>query len=433
VSAPAETPADVGTRMHELVTRLYPICRSITGNGLRETLRALQELVPLELHEVPSGTPVLDWTIPPEWNIRDAYVKNGDGNRVVDFRRSNLHIVSYSVPVHRRLTLAELRPHLHTLPSHPSWIPYRTSYYREDWGFCLRHDDLLALEEGDYEVCIDSTLEPGSLTYGELVLPGELEHEILVSAHVCHPSLANDNLSAVAVATFLAQAIAELPRRHGFRFLFVPGTIGAITWLALNPECVRRILHGLVLTGLGDPGPVTYKRSRRGDAPIDVAAAHVLRHSAPDSAIEDFTPYGYDERQYCSPGFDLGVGCLMRTPRGRYPEYHTSADNPGFVRPESLADSFETALAIVHAADQNRYFERIDPRGEPHLAKHGLDLVIAGYPEPSEMQLALLWVLNLSDGRHSLLDVAERAGMRIALIREAAEHAQNAGVIRERG
>lgn len=430
VSAQAVSAAGAGAQMHALVSSLYPICRSITGNGVRETLRALKERMPLELHEVPSGTPVLDWRVPPEWNIRDAWIRNSRGEKIVDFRKSNLHVVSYSMPVSGRMTLEELRPRLHTLPEHPAWIPYRTSYYREDWGFCLSHDQLLGLEPGEYEVCIDSTLEPGSLTYGELFLPGTLEDEILVSSHVCHPSLANDNLSGIAVATRLAEELRAAPRRHGFRFVFAPATIGAITWLALNPERVARIAHGLVLTGLGDPGPLTYKRSRRGDAPIDKAVEEVRRTSSKRFDVEDFMPYGYDERQYCSPGYDLGVGCLMRTPWGRYPEYHTSADDPGFLRPESLADSFEQALGILRVVDRDQRFVRVDPRGEPQLSKHGLDKVISDHDSPGQMQLALLWVLNLSDGEHSLLDIAERAGLPFDLVATSAEHAEQAGVIR---
>jgi aminopeptidase-like protein len=226
--------ADSASEVYERVRRLYPICRSITGNGLRESLRILSEDVPLDIHEVATGTPVLDWTIPKEWNIRDAYIKGPDGQRLVDFRQSNLHVVNYSVPVAARLTRDELAPHLHTLPEHPDWIPYRTSYYRETWGFCVSQRQVESLPDGPLEVCIDASLEPGHLTYGELYLPGDEPDEVLISAHVCHPSLCNDNLAGVSLAVTLARLLGSIPRRYSYRFVFAPGTIGAITWLARN-------------------------------------------------------------------------------------------------------------------------------------------------------------------------------------------------------
>jgi len=417
--APYQPDRGAGAAMHALIAELYPICRSITGDGLRETLRKLQRLVPLELHEVPSGTQVLDWTVPKEWNIRDAWVADAKGERVIDFRRHNLHVLNYSVPVRRHMSLDELRPHLHSLREHPDWIPYRTSYYAEAWGFCLAHRVLEGLPEGEYEVCIDSTLEPGSLTYGELFLPGSTEDEILFSCHSCHPSLANDNLSGTAVAAWLARHLAALPRRHGMRFLFIPGTIGSITWLARNEATVGRIRHGLVLSCQGDAGRSTYKRSRRGDALVDRAAAHVLRHGG-DHEVLDFIPYGYDERQYCSPGFDLPVGCLTRTPNGRFPEYHTSADDLAFVRPDALEDSLAKALAIVEVLEHNAAYLNLSPKGEPQLGRRGLYGSTGGTTPPG-FEMALLWVLNLSDGHHSLLDIAERAGMPFSVVRGAAD------------
>jgi aminopeptidase-like protein len=413
--------------MHALIKELYPICRSITGEGLRATLRRLQQLVPLELHEVPSGTQVLDWTVPKEWNIRDAWVANARGERVIDFRRHNLHVMSYSVPVRRRMTLAELRPHLHTLPEHPDWIPYRTSYYAEAWGFCLSHRALEALPEGEYEVYIDATLEPGHLTYGELFLPGTTTDEILFSCHSCHPSLANDNLAGTAVAVWLARHLAAMPRRHGMRLLFIPGTIGSITWLARNPEAAARVRHGLVLSCLGDPGRSTYKRSRRGNALVDRAAAHVLREGG-DHELLDFVPYGYDERQYCSPGFDLPVGCLTRTPNGRFPEYHTSADDRDFVRPDALEDSLAKVLATVEILEYDAAYLNLSPKGEPQLGRRGLYQNTGGTTPPG-FEMALLWVLNYSDSRHTLLDIADRAGMPFGLIRQAAGALRGAGLL----
>ncbi|NUT52117.1 MAG: DUF4910 domain-containing protein, partial [Saccharothrix sp.] len=323
--APVTAP---GREMHALVERLYPLCRSITGDGVRATLDIVGEYVPLEVHEVPTGTRVLDWTVPQEWNIRDAYVADASGKRVVDYAASSLHVLGYSVPVSAVMPLSELRPHLHTLPDHPSWVPYRTSYYKPEWGFCLAQETLDALPDGEYEVRVDSTLADGHLTYAEHVVPGQVSDEVIVSCHVCHPSLANDNLAGIAVAVFLARALAERNPYYTYRFLFAPGTIGAITWLARNAERIDRVKHGLVLACAGDRGRLTYKQSRRGDAEIDRVMRHVLAVSERPHHVTEFTPYGYDERQFCSPGFDLGVGSLSRTPYAGYPEYHTSADNP---------------------------------------------------------------------------------------------------------
>lgn len=412
-------PSHPGAGMYSLIRELYPICRSITGNGLRETLLRIKRLIPLELHEVPSGTQVFDWTVPREWNVREAWIADASGRRIVDFADHSLHLVSYSIPVDRRISLEELRPHLHSLPAQPDLIPYRTSYYTEDWGFCLPHRQLGSLAEGEYQVRIDSTLAPGHLTYGELFLPGSEEGEVVVSCHSCHPSLANDNLAGIAVAVWLAQTLAESPRRHGFRFLFIPGTIGSITWLALNESRVHRIRHGLVLSCLGDRGNLTYKRSRRGNALVDCAAAHVLA-LAGEHEILDFTPYGYDERQYCSPGFDLPVGCLTRSPNGRFPEYHSSADNLDFVAPEALEDSLNQLLAIIEVLEHDRTFLNLSPRCEPQLGRRGLYCGTGG-ASPASHEMALLWVLNFSDGAHSLLEIAERAKIPFGAIRRAAE------------
>jgi len=406
--------------LYAFVQELYPLCRSITGDGLRETLRRIKQRLPLEIVEVPSGTRVLDWTVPDEWNIRDAWVADASGQRVIDFRRSNLHVLNYSTPVRQRMSLAALRPHLFTIPERPDWIPYRTSYYKPAWGFCLEQRRLEQLADGEYEVVIDSTLAPGALSYGECVIPGASSDEVLVSCHVCHPSLANDNLSGIAVATALARALGSRRPRHTWRFLFIPGTIGSITWLASHRADVRRIRYGLVLSCLGDRGGFTYKRSRRGDAAIDRAVTHVLRHGGAPHAVEDFVPYGYDERQYGSPGFNLPVGCFMRTPNGRYPEYHTSADNLEFVRPEALAGSLEVLLRVADVLEGDARYVNRSPYGEPQLGRRGLYGTVGGASLPG-FELALLWVLNFSDGEHSLLDIAERAGVPFATIRGAAD------------
>jgi aminopeptidase-like protein len=419
--------AGAGAGMHGLVSELYPICRSITGQGFRDSLARIGEMIPMTVSEVATGTPVFDWTVPKEWNIRDAWIADPTGRRIVDFRDSSLHVMSYSTPVRARMSLAELRPHLHSLPGQPDLIPYRTSYYNENWGFCLTDRLLQSLKEGEYDVCIDSTLAPGSLTYGECVLPGETADEILISIHSCHPSLANDNLSGMAVGVFLARHLAELQRKHTIRFLFIPGTIGSITWLARHEAEAGRIRHGLVLSCLGDRGHSTYKRSRRGTATIDRAASHVLKQSGGGEVI-DFVPYGYDERQYCSPGFDLPVGCLTRTPNGRYPEYHTSADNLDLVTADSLEDSLSKVLSILEILEHDRKCLNLNPKCEPRLGARGLYRNTGG-SSPQEFEMCLLWVLNFSDGGHSLLDIAERASMPFATVRRAADALRDAALL----
>jgi aminopeptidase-like protein len=419
-----------GEEMYALVAELYPICRSITGNGVRTTLEILKRTAPLDVHEVPSGTPVFDWTVPREWNIRDAYVKGADGGRIIDFLESNLHVVSYSVPVRARMTLAELRAHLFTRPDLPDVIPYRTSYYNEAWGFCLSQRQLDQVLEGEYEVVIDSSLEPGSLTYGECYLRGASDDEVLVSCHVCHPSLANDNLSGIAVAARLARELTSRPRRYSYRFLFIPGTIGSITWLARNEERVSRIRHGLVLAGLGEGGTFTYKRSRQGKAEIDRAVAHVLGHAGRKSTVIEFSPYGYDERQFCSPGFDLPVGCLMRTPHGQYREYHTSADDLSFVSPSALAESLGVCLEIIDVLEGNGRYVNQNPKCEPQLGRRGLYRAMGGALDRASRELAMLWVLNLSDGAQSLLDIAERSGLSFTAIKAAADALTSHGLLK---
>jgi aminopeptidase-like protein len=413
--------ASVGDAMYALIADLYPICRSITGDGLRQTLRRLQACIPLVVHEVPTGTRVLDWTIPKEWNIRDAYVKNARGERVIDFRQSNLHVLNYSTPVRARMSLADLKSHLFSLPEHPDWIPYRTSYYQEQWGFCLSHHALTRLPDGEYDVCIDSTLTDGHLSYGECYVAGDHPDEILISCHACHPSLCNDNLSGVALAATLAQHVQTHPHRYSYRFLFIPGTIGSIAWLATHEADLARIRHGLVLANVGDAGPITYKRSRRHDAEIDRAVANVLRGSGAPHEIVDFVPWGYDERQFCSPGFDLPVGCFSRTPYGRFPEYHTSADDLRLVRPEWLADSFARCWAVLQILEGNAAYRNQNPKGEPQLGKRGLYRAIGGSDDGRQAELAMLWVLNLSDGHHSLLDISDRSGLAFRAIRRAAD------------
>jgi len=419
------SPSGVGESLYALVTELYPICRSITGEGVRRTLEIIARSIPLERTEVPTGTQAFDWVVPREWNIADAFIKNLRGERVVDFGASSLHVVSYSTSVHARLPLSELRAHLFTLPERPWAVPYRTSYYKEDWGFCLRHDQLESLTDAEYDVCIDSSLEDGHLTYAECVLPGESEDEVLISCHVCHPSLCNDNLSGIAVALFLAKALASRDRRYSYRFLFIPGTIGAIVWLSRNQREAARVKHGLVLTCVGDPGSFHYKKSRRGDAAIDRAMGYVLRRQPIPHEILEFTPYGYDERQFCSPGFNLPVGCFMRSVWGTFPQYHTSDDDLHFVTPDALEQSLQVCLDVVNILENDRVYKSTNPFCEPALGRRGLYGSSAG-SGIGQLNLARLWVMNLADGTHSLLDIAERSGLPFSLCcdvaRELHEH-----------
>jgi aminopeptidase-like protein len=423
-------PGDIGEEMYQLMVELYPLCRSITGDGLRETLRIIGNHIPVRIHEIPTGTPVFDWTVPLEWKINDAYIKNSKGEKILDFRHSNLHVISYSIPIRRTMPLEELKQHLFTLPDHPDWIPYRTSYYKESWGFCLSHKQYLKLEEDEYEVVIDSCLENGYLTYGEYYVKGQTSDEVLISCHTCHPSLCNDNLSGLSLSVFLAKCLSSLELRFSYRFLYVPVTIGSITWLAQNETQVAKIKHGLVVSCVGDPGKSTYKKSRQGDAEIDRAMAHVLKHSGAEYEVTEFIPYGYDERQFCSPAFNLPVGCLMRTPNGRFPEYHTSADNLEFVHTSSLGDSFAKTVSALSILEDNRTYINRNPKCEPQLGKRGLYEMVGG-PGRESRELAIFWVLNLSDGQHTLLDIAERSCLKFDSIREAARVLVVHGLLKE--
>jgi aminopeptidase-like protein len=410
--------AAIGGELHDLIARLYPICRSISGDGVRQTFELLRPILDLDVTEVPTSTQVFDWAVPREWNIRDAWIAGPDGRRVVDFADSNLHVLGYSVPIRARMSLEELRQHVFTHPTEPDWIPFRTSYYNENWGFCMQRSRLESLPGGEYEVCIDSTLADGAVTYAECVLPGEVEDEILVSTYSCHPSLANDNASGIALVALLGRHLASTRRRHTFRLLFSPGSIGPISWLALNEHRLGRIRAGLVASCVGDPGPITYKRSRRGDAEVDRAVEIVLRDSGVEHRIRDFVPLGGDERQFCSPGINLPVGALSRTPADEFPEYHSSADDLDLVRPEALAEAFWTYVAVLEALERNARFRNLSPKGEPQLGKRGLYRSVGG---GTSREAALLWVLNLSDGEHDLLAIAERSGLPFEAVTAAAE------------
>jgi aminopeptidase-like protein len=416
--------------LHGFVRQLFPLCRSITGEGLRATLKEIGRRIPLVLHEVPTGAPALDWQVPLEWNVKAARVETLDGKALVDFADCNLHVVSYSMPVDAIVSRDELSCHVHTLPDQPDLVPYRTAYYAEQWGFCLAHRVWETMRDACYRVRIDSTLAPGSLSYGELYIAGKEKAEVLVSVHCCHPSLANDNLSGIAVATEIAQHLLGRDNRLSYRFLFIPATIGSLTWLARNEAVLPNIAHGLVLSCVGDDGMFHYKQSRRGDADIDRVVAHVLSGRNAAHKIMGFSPYGYDERQYCSPGYDLPVGCFMRSPNGTFPEYHTSADDLRLVTAEALEQSLDVLIDVIGVLERNVVFERVDGRGEPQLGRRGLYRAISGHKDQAEAQMALLWVLNQTDGRHSLLDIAERSGVAFEQLALAAETAREADLIR---
>jgi aminopeptidase-like protein len=419
-----------GEKIFELIERLYPLNRSITGNGVRETLKIISELIPLEIREVPSGSKVLDWEIPPEWNIRDAWIKDSNGNKVLDFNESNLHVLNYSLPIHKKVSLEELRNHLFTLEDHPEWIPYRTSYYNRNWGFCMAYNSFKKLEEGIYEAYIDAELKNGSLTYGEYYIKGQVEDEILISVHVCHPSLANDNLSGIGVAAYLAKHLSNEELKYSYRFLFIPGTIGSITWLSLNEKELSKIKYGLVLTLLGDKGAFNYKKTRTGNEEIDKIVNYCLEESGMNYNILEYYPYGYDERQYCSPGFDLPVGRLSRSNHGEFPEYHTSADNLEFIKTDKLEESFDIIMDIFKVLEKDKKFINMFPKGEPQLGKRGLFKKIGGQSETKKFQMALLWILSFSDGKHSLVDISIKSGIRFDTLELAVQELLKTNLIK---
>lgn len=416
--------------MEALFDRLWPILRSITGAGVRETLAVLDELIALERIEVPSGTRVLDWTVPPEWVVRDAYVVTPAGDRILDVHENNLHLVNYSVAFGGTLTRAELDEHLHSLPEQPQAIPYVTSYYEPRWGFCIAQRDRDALPDGDYEVVVDTAHVEGSLTLAEAVLPGGTPDEVLISTYTCHPSLANNELSGPIVAAFLARRVAQWPqRRLTYRFAFVPETIGAIAYLArVGEHLTERLRAGYVVTCAGDPAPFTLKLSRRGDSDADRAALAVLRARDPELRVRAFFPSGSDERQYCSPGFNLPVASVMRSMYGTYPEYHTSLDDRDFISFAALAETIDAYEEILLALERNATYVNLVPRGEPQLGRRGLYPTL-GSKDRTHSTAALRWLLNLSDGEHDLLAIAERSGQRPEALHRAAVACLDAGLL----
>ncbi|HHV68132.1 DUF4910 domain-containing protein [Brucella intermedia] len=424
----AVPPPTNGTAIYELAARLYPLCRSLAGDGVRETLAIIGEHLPLTVHQVPSGVPLYDWKAPQEWIIREAYIADMNGNRIVDFARHNLHVVNFSVAVRARMPLSALKAHIHTLPDQPDLIPYRTCYHAEGWGFCMAHREFLAMQDGDYDVVIDAERRDGFLTFGEFIHRGETDETFILSAHLCHPSLANDNCSGLALLARLGEVLQSRRTRLTYRLLFGPATFGALAWLQQNEAHLGLVRHGLVLSCVGDTGGPNYKRSRRGDAEIDRIMGHVLAGRA-DAVLHDFWPYGYDERQFCSPGFDLPVGMFQRSLYGTFPEYHTSADNLDFIKPEYLDQSFNMVMQAIEIAERNWRPVNLSPKGEPQLGRRGLYGSTGGDSRAAQNAMALLWVLNLADGEHSILDMAERAKLPFATLADAADRLRDAGLL----
>lgn len=418
--------------IYNFICKLYPIFRSITGEGVRTTLKEIKKIIPINIYEIPSGTKVFDWEIPKEWIIRDAYVADMGGKKVIDIHDSNIHLLNYSIPIHnRKMPIQELKPHIFTLPEYPDWIPYRTSYYHDNWGFCTSENAFRCLNDPFYEVCIDTDHVHGSLSYGELFIPGETEEEILFSTYICHPSLCNDNLSGVAVLTFLAQWLMQEPRRFSYRILFIPETIGAIAWLSTHLDLLKRIKWGMVLTCLGDPGPFTYKKTKNGDSIIDNIVQKVLLDSGKPFSIIDFFPLGSDERQFSSPGINIPFGSLMRTMYEKFPEYHTSADNLEFIAPKSLNESLELYCNIVDCFEGNGYYVNLCPFCEPQLGKRGLYYEVGAQKNRDLSIDALLWLLNYCDGTHSLLDIATKSGIKLSIMRDGVHLLLKNGLLKQ--
>jgi len=441
---------NVGNEMYQLMEELFPICRSITGNGVRTTLEILKKEISLEIHEIVTGTKVFDWTIPKEWNIDDAYIIDPNGEKIIDFKKSNLHVVNYSIPINQKISLSKLKKHIHTIPQKPDWIPYVTSYYSENWGFCMTHNEFLNLKEGEYHVVIKSKLEPGSLTYGEFLIPGKSTDEILLTCYVCHPSMCNDNLSGIVLLTMIAKYIKNFENNYSIRFLFIPETIGSIAWLKNNEHNLSRIKHGLVATCIGDKGNFTYKKSRKGNTELDITVEKILKKSKKDYRIMDFFPYGSDERQFCSPGFNLPIGSLLRSVYGSkdFSEYHTSADNLNFMDKNNLLESFLMYISIIleleinfhnnqqernqqernqqerNQQERNQKYLNLNPKCEPQLGKRGIYHQLGGQADRldyRDIELAIFWILNLSDGENSLNEISKKSGIHIEKIKTGVE------------
>ena len=399
--------------IEEYFDRLWPITRSLTGNGNRESLKILSEIIDIEITEVPCGTQCFDWNVPPEWNINEAWVKDSKGNKIIDFSKNNLHILGYSEPIQGKFSFEELKSHLYTLPNQPDLIPYLTSYYKRRWGFCLSHNQFLKLDQNEtYEIFIDSSLnENGSMTIGEAIIKGKSEEEILFSTYICHPSLASNELSGPLVAAFIYSKLKEQKDlKYTYRFIFVPETIGSIYSLSINGDYWKKNLKaGFVITCIGDDGKYTYKKSRRGNCLPDRAVEAILNQTESEFNIVDFFPSGSDERQFCSPGFNLPVGSLMRTMYGKYPEYHTSSDNKDYISFDAMEKSVLKYLEIIEVLERNEKYINKMPFCEPQLGKRGLYPTLGSQKNTEDFVTAMMWILNLSDGNYDLISISEKS------------------------
>lgn len=397
----------MGNEIYALIKRLFPICRSITGNGVRETLKIIKEYIPIEIHEVPTGTRAFDWTVPKEWNIKEAYVMDDDGNKIIDFKENNLHVAGYSVPVDKTITHSELQEHLYSLSDQPEAIPYVTLYYQEGWGFCLAHRDRDKIKEGKYKVFIDSELKKGSLTYAELIIPGKLKDEVFLSTYICHPSLANNELSGPALTTFLAKWILDEPRRYTYRIIYVPETIGSLVYLSRNLKVMKKnMIAGFNVTCVGDDKAYSYLPTRNGDTYVDRIARNILLFKSPGFIKYSFLDRGSDERQYNSPGVDMPVCCVMRSKYGTYPEYHTSLDNLDFVSPRGLAGAYDALLECLRLIERNCKY-KINCLGEPQLGRRGLysAINIKSYADEAKK---ISDFIAYADGKNDLIDISNK-------------------------
>lgn len=404
--------------MYKLIEKLYPICRSITGNGVRETLNIIKETIPITIKEIESKTKVFDWEVPLEWNIKDAYVKNSKGDKIIDLKKNNLHIVSYSEPINLKLTYNELIKHIHTLPEYPDWIPYRTSYYKKTWGFCMKHNDFLKLDKNDiYHIFINSTLKNGNLTYADLIIPGKVEKEILISCYICHPSMCNDSISGVVVSTFLAKYLLERNNYYAYRFVFIPETIGSIAYLSLHIKKLKEnVIGGYVITCIGDEGKFTYLKTRKDNKLVDKITLYTLKSNVKDFHIRDYLTCGSDERQYNYPGVDLNIGSLMKSKYHDYPEYHTSADNLDFVSEKGLNDSLSMYIKCIELFEINHYY-KTNTLCEPQLGKYGLYNNIGGecdkYNKDKIDGHLISKFLKYCDTEHDLIDISKKLNITI--------------------
>lgn len=433
-----------GEQMHGLMERLYPLCRSITGDGVRETLNILKEYIPsLELNEVSTGTEVYDWIIPKEWKVKEAWLKYKDSDeKIVDFKDMNLYLLNYSRPYKGVIDYNTLKEHCFTIEEHPEWTPYRTVYYSDMWGFCMPYSLFCRLDKNrEYEVNIDTELFDGALTYGEIFIEGCIEDEVLISTYLCHPSLCNDNLSGVVLTAYLAMCLLqEKSLKYSYRFIFVPETIGAVTWLANNEDKFEHIKYGLVATCVGDGHPFVYKKSREGNREIDKIVEKALSDSGKVFRLMDYYPGGSDERQYGSPGINLPVGSLVRglyttetIPPRPFEEYHTSADNLFYVKAEYMQESLEVYLTIMEYIEKNSLYLSQNMKGEPFLAKRKLNIPIGSGKGIYYFDVAVRFLMCYSDGKNDLISIAVKAGLPFEEVYSAAQILESAGLLKKCG